>query len=250
MNLITVIACHNTDCIRAERLIDQIFALNHKQQKGHAVILFGASTPQENRDKVRISAEVTFKSVALLYQIPSKIEVQDKASIVGNAMIQAATHIHRSYKSPWLWLEPDALPLKSGWQEKIEETYNSQPMRYINSHMKQIDKDGNEIFSISRMGVYPVDAIKDFENAAKEKMGLEYYCVSMSAKCRLFQNLEVKSADDESKLRPDAVLAHHDKMAVLVDKIVEDNLKPKNQKPTVTATVKTQNNKSPVTATA
>lgn len=250
MNLITVIACHNTDCIRAERLIDQIFALNHKEQKGHAVILFGTSTPQENRDKVRISAEVTFKSVTLLYQTPTLEKEPDKNTVVGRLMIQAATHINRSYKSPWLWLEPDALPLKSGWQEKIEETYNSQPMRYINSHMKQVDKDGNDIFSISRMGVYPNDAIKDFEAAAKEKMGLEYYCVSMSAKCRLFHHLEIKSVDDEAKLRPDAVLAHHDKLAVLVDKTVEDNLKPAVYAAATSTTPKTRKTSEAKTLTA
>lgn len=223
MNLITVIAINNLDCIRAERLIDQIFALNQKQQKGHAAILMSPDTPKENQDKVRISAEVTFKTVTIMASmLPEK--ATEKQLIIGSVMIQAAQYINKHYRNPWLWLEPDALPLQIGWQERIEQTYNSQPMRYMNGHLKQLDKDQKELFSITRMGVFPNDAIRDFKDAAALNMGLEYYVHSMSAKCRLFQTIEIKSLDDESKLRPDAVLAHSDKLAVLVDKVTEDQM--------------------------
>lgn len=227
MKLLTVIACHNADCIRAERLIDQIFALNRKEQKGYALILFAPSTPQENRDKIRISAEVTFKSVAIINaSIPKEIENQatvgnTNAPIVANLMFQAAKHIAENCRMAWLWLEPDSLPLKSDWMEKIEETYVSQPMRYMAGHLKRLDKDKNEIFSISRMGVYPNDSIGDFEASTRLNSAIEFFVFHKSSKCRLFQNTVIESVNDFEKLRPDAVLAHGDKRAVLVDKVVE-----------------------------
>lgn len=228
MNILTVIACHNSDCIRAERLIDQIFALNRKEQKGHVLLVFAPSVPQENRDKVRISAEVVFKSAAIINAVFTK-DIENQASVgnthipfVATMMFQAAEYISKNCRTPWLWLEPDSLPLKSGWMEKIVETYESQPMRYMAGHLKRLDKDGKEIFSISRMGVYPNDAVKDFEAANRLNAGVEFFVFHMSSKCRLFQNTTIEHEGDLTKLRPDAVLAHSDKRAVLVDVIVKD----------------------------
>lgn len=230
MNLITVISCHNSDCIRAERLIDQIFALNRKEQKGCVFLIFAPSVPQENRDKVRISAEVTFKSTIILNaDIPKEIE--NKASVSGthapitaNLMAQAADYIHKHCHLPWLWLEPDSLPVKSGWMENITETYASQPMRYMASHLKVQDGDKEQFF-ISRMGVYPNDAAADFKKATELGASIESYVFGMSSKCRLFQQISIQSPDDISKLRPDVVLAHSDKRAELVDVIVEKETK-------------------------
>lgn len=243
MNLITVISCHNSDCIRAERLIDQIFALNRKEQKGCVFLIFAPSVPQENRDKVRISAEVTFKSVIILNAAIPK-EIENKASvasshlpITANLMSQAADYIHKHCHLPWLWLEPDSLPVKEGWMEKIAETYASQPMRYMASHLKVQDGD-KERFFISRMGVYPNDAANDFKKATEIGDSIEGYVFGMSSKCRLFQQISIQSPDDVSKLRPDVVLAHSDKRAILVDVVVEKETKTAqefNPAPSVTS---------------
>lgn len=38
--------------------------------------------------------------------------------------LTAAQHIEESGKEPWLWLEPDAIPLKSGWLDRIQFVYS------------------------------------------------------------------------------------------------------------------------------
>lgn len=217
MNILTVIALHNDDCIRAERLIDQIFALNRKEQKGHALLIYAPSAPQENRDKVRISAEVTFKSVTILPTQFTK-ETVNQVDFIGGTLLQAASFISRTYRCPWLWLEPDCLPLKHNWMEQLSAAYEEQPMRYLAGHLKY-----GEAFAISRIGIYPPDAIKDFNESINRKIGFEFYVVGMSTKCRLFQTVKIESVDDAHLIRLDAVLAHSDKKAVMVDKIVKDN---------------------------
>lgn len=215
MNILTVIPCHNDDSIRAERLIDQIFALNNKQPKGHALIVFAPSVQQENRDKIRISAELAFKSVSL-WNVNLPKDLADKSTVVATLMALTAQHIAKHYRSPYLWLEPDCLPLKKGWLEQLASAYSEQPFRYMAGHVKHGDAT-----ALSRICICPADATKDFEQAAVMAIPFEFYAVALSSKSRLFQTVVLDSVEHENLIRPDAVLAHSDKRAVLVDKIVD-----------------------------
>lgn len=217
MNILTVIACNNQDCIRAEKLIDQILSLNGKKPKGHALIVFTPSVPQENRDKIRITAEVAYKSVTVL-PIGLDKSLTDKNHIISNVVYQAAEFIGRNYKTPWLWLEPDCVPLKADWMEQLEKAYEEHPSRYLAGHVKHVTN-----VAMSRVAIYPNDAVRDFKEMKDGHAGFEFNFVTMSGKSKLFQTIQIDSADDYSKLRKDAVLAHSDKRGVLVDKIVSNS---------------------------
>jgi hypothetical protein len=77
---------------------------------------------------------------------------------------------------------------------------------------------------MSRISVYPNDAIRDFEASASTNIPFDFYAVNMSMKSRLFQTLTVTSEADSALLREDAVLAHSDKAGVLIDKITQQSL--------------------------
>jgi hypothetical protein len=218
MNILTVIACHNEDCIRAEKLIDHIFALNQKEQKGNVLILFAPSTPQENRDKVRISAEVVFRNVTVLPVNPPK-ELKDKPEFIAHMVGAAAQYIAKNCKTPWLWLEPDCLPLSCDWMDKITAAYEASPMRYLGGHLKF-----GEAIGLSRIGIYPNDAARDFEQAISLRIPFEFYAVNMSAKSRLFQTTNIQTENDYGLLRADAVLAHSDKRGALVERLTKQAL--------------------------
>lgn len=216
MNILTVIPTHAGDCIRAEKLIDQLFALNRKEQKGHCLLVLAPSVPQENRDKLRISAEVAFKSVTLFTPELGR-ELKEKPEFVGAMLAKTSMFVVKTFRTPWLWLEPDCLPLSCGWLEKLAEAYEDQPKRYLGGHLKH-----GEAIALSRVAIYPVDAVRDLEAAAGMQIPFEFYAKDLSSKSRLFQTVKLESSTDNHLIRPDAVLAHSDKLALLVDIVVNN----------------------------
>lgn len=216
--ILTVIPCHAGDCVRAERLLDQILALNRKKQSGHALLVFAPDVPQENRDKLRITAEVAFKSVGIFGVLLPK-DLVDKQFIAAHMIALTARHISKHFKSSWLWLEPDCLPLKSEWFVLLENGYERQPLRYMAGHIKY-----GEAIAMSRIAVYPNDAIVDMEASASMNVPFDFYAVNMSMKSRLFQTVNIASKSDFWLIRPDAVLAHSDKSGALIDEITQQSL--------------------------
>lgn len=216
--ILTVIPCHSGDCIRAEKLLDQILALNRKKQSGHALLVFAPDVPQENRDKLRITAEVAFKSVGIFGVLLPK-DLVDKQSIAAHMIALTARHISKNFKSPWLWLEPDCLPLKPEWFILLEHGYERQPLRYMAGHIKY-----GEAIAMSRIAVYPNNAIVDMETSASMNVPFDFYAVNMSMKSRLFQTVNIASESDFALIRPDAVLAHSDKSGTLIDQITQQSL--------------------------
>lgn len=216
--ILIVIPCHAGDCLRAEKLLDQIIALNRKKQSGHGLLVFAPDVPQENRDKLRITAEVAFKSVGTFGVLMPK-DITEKRDITAHMVALTARHISKNFKSPWLWLEPDCLPLKSEWLISITLGYESQPLRYLAGHVKYGDA-----VAMSKIAVYPNDAISDMEASASMNIPFDFYAVNMSMKSRLFQTVNITSEADSALLRPDAVLAHSDKAGVLIEKITQQSL--------------------------
>jgi len=63
-------------------------------------------------------------------------------------------------KLPWLWLEPDAIPLKPGWLDAISKEYTASGKRYMgNVYVCNNPRLPNRL--MSGIGVYPADAEKE-----------------------------------------------------------------------------------------
>ena len=216
--ILIVIPCHSGDCLRAEKLLDQIIALNRKEQSGHALLAFAPDVPQENRDKLRITAEVAFKSVSTFSPALPK-EFPDKPTAAATFIAFTAQHVFKNFKIAWLWLEPDCLPLRSNWIRVITDAWDNTPMRYVAGHLKYGDAIG-----MSRVAVYAHDATRDIEASASTNIPFDFYAVNMSMKSRLFQTASITSDADIAIIRPDAVLAHGDKAGVLIEKITQQAL--------------------------
>ena len=231
--ILTVIPCHLDDCIRAEKLLDHILNLNKKKQHESGVLLvFAPSVPQENRDKLRITAEVTFKHVVTA---SPRIEPNDdKRQIVASMLRSAALNVSSSFRVPWLWLEPDCTPLKSSWLKDISTAYESQPMKYMGGHLKY-----GEAIALNRIAVYPNDATNDFKESQAADIPFEFFVVNKSSKSRLFQEAKIVETSDIGVVRPDALIVHKDKTGVLHDEILKRERDAKPQ--TKTASTKTTN---------
>jgi hypothetical protein len=213
MKLLTVIPCCKNDAARAEQLIDMIFQLEDRQAKGHCLLVCSPDVHPEMRAKLKISASLAFESVELFDQI--EIITLTKHEQCIEMLRQTAKHIFNNYTWPWLWLEPDCLPLVPGWLDKLASTYENQPRRYMGLKMQS-----SGITFLSRLAIYPYNALVDIEQAVAVGTPLDQITVNKSLNCRMFQWLAVNELSDSEKVRPDAVLLHHDKRGVLLDWVI------------------------------
>jgi len=71
--------------------------------------------------------------------------------------------IDSALKNPWLWLEPDAIPLKRGWLDAIRKEYAACGQRYMgNVYVCDNPRLPNRL--MSGIGVYPADAKEELEH--------------------------------------------------------------------------------------
>lgn len=86
-----------------------------------------------------------------------------------NRMFYAGSeHIHKYLKEPFLWLEPDCVPLKSGWLDKIAAAYQG---GYL-GHIYKFDNPNGPFAPIdvmSGVAVYPVNAFAQIGGIIKAR---------------------------------------------------------------------------------
>ncbi len=221
--ILTVFPTCADDCFQVEVLLDTCALLHKKQPQGRCLIVAYPDVTPEYRAKLKIAAEVAFEKVDVLALAWPKIAPEGKADSINFIFWEAAKCIKSRYKSPFLWLESDALPMHAHWQSKLEDAYAATQMRYLGA----ILKDPNGRFALSRVAIYPPDAIDDlkpflvpggklpFELAAME------ITVERSDKTTLIQQIRYDSTTDPAKIRPDAMIVHSDKEGILLMQLRE-----------------------------
>lgn len=156
MNLLCVIPYHAGDIDSATRLIRWIASLG--SCKPHACLLIADdAVPKSNRTELKELATPIFASAAT---IPVSVP---KVGFAPNHMFMlAAQQIMFSYRWPWLWLEPDAIPLKSHWLSKIADAYEASPKRFLGPIVdgKQPGLPERHLAGVS---VYPPDAFSIYD---------------------------------------------------------------------------------------
>lgn len=202
MNILLVTGFTTADWHRAEALFDWHRKLHDQMPSGHVLLVAAKDAHDELRTKLRIAAELAFETVR---------EFQVSATPQGklpkeHIFREAALHIGQSLRWPWLWLEPDCVPLKRNWITRLEDAYEDQPARYMGTYFKV----GQQII-LPRVSVYPAVAINDF--LAQREL------LPMSTKTRLIQYGLFSDSDDLSKVREDAVLFHSCKTNALIEKL-------------------------------
>jgi len=81
-----------------------------------------------------------------------------------NSLLRMALSMADDKKSgPWIWLEPDAIPLKRGWLDAIRKEYTACGKRYMgNVYVCDNPQLPNRL--MSGIGVYPADAKEELEH--------------------------------------------------------------------------------------
>jgi len=216
--ILTILAFYPGDAIQAERLCDWIYCLGGNKPSGHVLLLPDSEVHAELQMKVRLAADIAFETVSLV--VADRFARIGKPERINNLIRCASLTVSRSYRLPWLWLEPDCVPLKPDWREQLVTAYYSQPKRFMGPVLKGPGKDGAEQFVLGRTAVYPIGATMDLEPYCHAlgpfNVAAGNVLVDRASKCRLFQQMGYNHETDYDKIRDDAVLLHADKTGQLI----------------------------------
>ena len=188
--MLIVIPFNSEQAEQAEALLDWIYALSGKAQSGSCLLIAASDLHPEYQLKVRLAAEVAFSNVELA--IANK----------DNLFETAVAKVREIYKTPWLCLEPDCVPLKPDWQKQLSDFYDAQPKRCAGSHL--IDKESGKQW-LARQSIYPPDNFPADTFLA-------------STKYRLIQ----QGTFGKDLIRADAVLFCSDKSGELIKSLREE----------------------------
>lgn len=216
--LIATSACAD-DSPLLEKCLDWIYFLNGKQPKGHLLLCFAQDVHAEFRARLKISAELAFEGVSEI-SLARQGNPQNKVEQTNLAFRQVAQHIQSHYRFPWLWLEPDCVPLKQGWAETLANAYDSQPKRFCGPLLGSAQK----ILGMARVGIYNSAAFSELAGFCNDpNVGYEFvageYVVPRCTKTKLIQSFQVTDDQSLQKIRPDAVLLHGDKWGKVIAKL-------------------------------
>jgi len=221
MSLLVILPHSANDSIQAERLCDLIAAQN-KRPAGHCLLVAAPDTHGESQTKVKIAAELAFASVELLVVDWPKVAPTCKAESVNHLFYEAATHAARSCQWPFIWLEPDAVPLRREWLDDLDMAYHAQPKRYFGPILASADGKQQ---CMARVAVYPRGAGGELKEFFAGKVPFEQagakIILSRAGKTRLIQQMAFGAESDRNAVRDDAVLLHSDKEGVLLSSLLE-----------------------------
>lgn len=211
--MITVIPFHSEDAARAERLLDLIYWQSGKAQSGTCLLVHSPDVHQELQIKVRLTAEMCFSSVDMM-----RAELPTGLPRVGsiNFMFKSASqYVRDCYKEPWLWLEPDCVPMVRNWQVILSEAYDAQPRRYMGRFMQ-----GKAVRFMSRVGVYPTSASTDLAPWLDGETPFER-SASILPRCHNTAMFHVAKYDPNIPIPETAVIVNGDRTGALVELLIE-----------------------------
>lgn len=209
---------------QTEQLLEFIFAQNDRAQiAGHVLLVNAPAVDKELVERIKISAELAFRGV---HQLELRALADDRApkwKNINNAFTQAATHIAKGFRWPFLWMEPDCVPLRRGWHSRLVLEYGTQPKAYLGSRMK-IEAPGKpEMFIMARNGIYPPNAINDIPPAeAPFEIAGAVNVFPKFTVAKLIQQTAIINESDLVKVREDAIICHSDKNGFLLRKLERD----------------------------
>lgn len=179
-------------------------------------------------------------------------------AIACNRMFERASNqIKETCKDPFLWLEPDAVPVKKGWLDTLEEAYRRQPKRYMGAIVKSegaLAAPADVKQHLAMVAVYPANAhtdLAEFFNANRAfDLASHEFLPPRAMNTRLIHQFfperdklitfKTERAEDDpvnvrtpASLWPEAVLFHQSKDGSLIKVLRDKLILPKDLSPDV-----------------
>lgn len=133
--LIAVVPYCLKDHKEATRLLEWIKTLDGRIENHMLLLVADDALPIETKKAIdALGKQVFGHSETLLVKAPAP--VGDNYAVPAAEMFKkAALHIDACFKWNWLWLEPDAVPLRAGWLDALAGAYEQCPKRFMGSLM-------------------------------------------------------------------------------------------------------------------
>lgn len=213
-SLLIVIPTHAGDAPLAERLLDWIFELHGRQPRGHGLVVCASDVHPEMQKKLEISATLAFETFTVV-QAKASERVRNVERL-NDLWLFVAGHMAEAYRAPWLWLEPDCVPVREDWVERLSDAYYDQPKRYVGPHLKIKE----QVF-LSKVAMYPVGALNDLKKACAESVPFwvagSSVTLPKSTKTRIIQHGVFVLENGLGQIRPETVLYHSDKTQMMIE---------------------------------
>lgn len=126
--LIVVVPTHQDDVDQAESLLKWMKELGGDYSEHSLLVAADAGVPQERMKALLDIVRGDFNTVrAMIIQTGTR-----GWPLAANLMFRAvARQIFEGYKLPWLWLEPDAVPLTKNWLTDLSAAYRVCPRQFM-----------------------------------------------------------------------------------------------------------------------
>lgn len=136
------------------------------------VLVCDAATPAPGVFRALELGSKIFKSTKAIYNKQSVIGWIEGPKSLVLRMMEFAHEVQR----PWLLLDSDAIPLKAGWLDQIEQEYQSSGKRYM-GYLFQCRQPGLPLVLMSPIAVYHENALAEVAPAIR---GGNHWDVSMT----------------------------------------------------------------------
>jgi hypothetical protein len=225
------------------RLLDWIFELAGETPLRRTLYLLPVKSlkiggPSRTGGDVMTSARAAFADVQMIIDAEGvesdwKLDEQMRDAAGPNSLFRQAAwffYLHRN-SGPWLWLEPDCVPLVKGWDDTLEMAYKAGGQPFFGARMKF--RTGDEY--LSGAAIYPREAVTlapalvtrstwgqfpDLEIAFDVAGGAEVLRQTQASE--LIQ-LEYRNGTSATEPRKGAVLYHGDRSGALLTNLSGKN---------------------------
>jgi hypothetical protein len=146
---------HSKDVDQARQLLTWIGQLSPRLAPHCCLLAADSLVPHEIKLELgNIAKGIFYFAETAVVNVPLDVTGWPKAS---NAMFRVASqHVHECFKLPFLWLEPDCIPLRPSWLDELAVAYNACPKRFMGPIVGSIPP-GSPLH-MAGCAVYPNDA--------------------------------------------------------------------------------------------
>jgi hypothetical protein len=170
--IVVVIAAHSGDFEQASRLINWIGELDGKLP--YWLIIAVDQTVEVPRfTALHEAAKKVFNFVRTI-----TLKVPETGWKPNTMFMYCAKYVHDNFSLPFLWLEPDCVPLKPGWLDAIAGAYNNSGLRYMGAIIEQTGQKNLPPRHLTGCSVYPNDAFETFDKMAEVTGGRQAWDIA------------------------------------------------------------------------
>lgn len=159
--LLVCIPYNSKDITQARSLLAWIGKISPNLGPHCCLMAADAAVPHEVKLELGNAAKAIFYyAETAVISTPTEATAWPKAA---NAMFRiASTHIKACFKLPFLWMEPDCVPMRPSWLDEIAVSYARSPKRFMGSLIPSSQPPMPPLH-LAGCAVYPPDAADELK---------------------------------------------------------------------------------------